>query len=185
MKTCRRCKIEQPLENFNKEKRVKNGLLANCKSCHNAYVRSNYKKQPKEKIRLIAKKKYYKYYDKIRAKALRYTRNNRDKIRISNNKRYHISTIMDSKYTHLSDLITRKIFNNQCFNCGSTSRLVIDHHYPLSKKFGLSLYNAVLLCQFCNGSKHNKLPIDFYPKEKFDKLEYILSILEYDDIGPF
>ena len=62
-------------------------------------------------------------------------------------------------------------FLNQCFNCKSTEKLSIDHHYPLSKGFPLSINNAVLLCRSCNSSKNNKLPESFYSPEQLTDLQ--------------
>jgi 5-methylcytosine-specific restriction endonuclease McrA len=61
-------------------------------------------------------------------------------------------------------------FDHKCFNCGTAERLEIDHHYPLSKGFGLSLENAVLLCRSCNAAKHTKLPEEFYSPDKLKLL---------------
>ena len=62
-------------------------------------------------------------------------------------------------------------FNNQCFNCKSTEKLSVDHHYPLSKGFSLSINNAVLLCKSCNSSKSIKLPEYFYSPEQLTDLQ--------------
>jgi hypothetical protein len=37
MKTCTKCKIEKPLNEFYKENRAKDGLKYHCKSCHKRY----------------------------------------------------------------------------------------------------------------------------------------------------
>jgi len=66
---------------------------------------------------------------------------------------------------------TFKLFGNSCFNCGSTSKLCLDHHYPLSKGYKLTKSNAVILCNICNSSKGAKLPEDFYTEEQLNELK--------------
>lgn len=58
MKTCTKCQIPQPLENFSKHKRSKDGLQPNCKSCVSIYKKQYFKDN---KERLAEKsKQYYK-----------------------------------------------------------------------------------------------------------------------------
>lgn len=59
-------------------------------------------------------------------------------------------------------------FNNQCFECGGSESLAIDHHMhdaPLSHS------NAVLLCIRCNSAKLNKHPHLFYNDNKLNALQ--------------
>jgi 5-methylcytosine-specific restriction endonuclease McrA len=65
-------------------------------------------------------------------------------------------------------------FNNRCYNCGTSSRLEIDHHKPLSSGYGLTLDNAVILCRACNASKKDKLPEEFYTEQQIATLATIL-----------
>lgn len=61
-------------------------------------------------------------------------------------------------------------FNNKCFNCGSTERLSIDHHHPLSGGHALNASNAVLLCVRCNSKKKDKHPSVFYDCSQIELL---------------
>ena len=82
---------------------------------------------------------------------------------------------LDSNYSANDELITRAVFEDKCFKCGSYHDLEIDHHYPASKGFGLSLSNAVLLCRTCNRTKHDDMPIDFYTPNELYRLTEILD----------
>jgi 5-methylcytosine-specific restriction endonuclease McrA len=75
--------------------------------------------------------------------------------------------------------ITHDCFSGQCFSCGSSNNLCIDHHRPLSKGFALKLSNAVLLCKHCNSEKHDKMPEDYYGANKCLYLDIMLLIIEY------
>jgi CRISPR/Cas system Type II protein with McrA/HNH and RuvC-like nuclease domain len=55
----------------------------------------------------------------------------------------------------------------KCFKCKDKKDLTIDHHYPLSQGFGLSISNAVPLCRKCNSKKGIKDPVDFYTEDEF------------------
>jgi 5-methylcytosine-specific restriction endonuclease McrA len=80
-------------------------------------------------------------------------------------------------YNKEDRLKTLNLFNNKCFNCDSTIKLEVDHHKPLSKGFGLSLTNAVLLCRSCNAKKYNKDPNQFYDNNQLRLLEENYGII--------
>ena len=82
---------------------------------------------------------------------------------------------LDIHYSINDEKITRQIFNNRCFKCQSYDYLQIDHHYPLSRGYALSCHNAVLLCKFCNSSKGNKNPENFYSSQELCVLELVLN----------
>jgi 5-methylcytosine-specific restriction endonuclease McrA len=93
-----------------------------------------------------------------------------------NRRRRALKRNIFQKYSHEDESFTRKLFNSQCFNCGSKKNLCIDHHKPLSKGNALTRKNAVLLCNSCNCSKQDKLPEEFYCKEKIEQVNKILGI---------
>lgn len=126
--------------------------------------------------------------------------------RSEKHKRSDRSRIKDIDFTKEDRKIIFTIFENRCFNCGSTKKLTIDHHYPLEKGYGLKnsdgTYNAVLLCAKCNMKKSNKLPEYFYndgqlkilkekyrlktnPKKNFDiyRLKDEKANIEFDYLG--
>ena len=74
-------------------------------------------------------------------------------------------------------------FNHECFNCGSTKSLCLDHHISLSKGGSLELGNTTILCNSCNAGKWNKDPEDFYNKEQLATLE-VLHKSQTDFIDP-
>lgn len=68
-----------------------------------------------------------------------------------------------------------KRFRHRCFNCESEKDLEFDHHLPLSKGYALKSKetgsNTVVLCRRCNREKGNKLPYEYYSRDKLRKLE--------------
>lgn len=101
--------------------------------------------------------------------------------RSNKHRRSDINKIRDREFTKEDKNVIFEKFNHKCFNCGSTKKLTIDHHFPLDKGFGLKnidgTYNAVLLCSSCNMKKSNKNPDKFYTKEQLHMLEKNFGII--------
>lgn len=78
-------------------------------------------------------------------------------IRFINRRRKEWKRELDIEWT---DEMEFEIYNffPVCVVCGGDYRLGVDHVKPLSKGFGLSPSNAVVLCQHCNSTKQNKMP---------------------------
>ena len=125
----------------------------------------------------IASQKYNKSVEgRLRNK--KYRENHPDVYRFHARKRHANKKLIMENYTPLDEKITKIIFGNNCFNCESVSDIEIDHHYPLSKGFALTLLNAVPLCRKCNSSKGNKTPKEFYSTEKLNRIEWLHAMLE-------
>jgi len=69
---------------------------------------------------------------------------------------------LDAAFTIEMEHQVYKRFQDKCFACNETDNLQIDHHYPLSSGYSLTLDNAVLLCRSCNASKGSRHPDKFY-----------------------
>jgi 5-methylcytosine-specific restriction endonuclease McrA len=93
--------------------------------------------------------------------------------------------IARERYTKECEVITTEAFGGKCFNCGGKNRLCIDHNYPLSRGYALTILNAVVLCKICNSKKHAKLPEEFYSIEKLNELSMVFCGIakKYPDIA--
>lgn len=87
MKTCTKCKIEKPFEQFNKASKEKDGLTSRCKACIKEYHQEHYKKN-KEKI--DARNKAWAENNRERRKEYekRYREENLDRIKEKSQKYY-------------------------------------------------------------------------------------------------
>lgn len=150
MKTCSKCLVTKNPSEFRHERRVKDGLSAQCRECQRAYNRV-YQKTPSGRQYVLARVKKYQQATHGHANCLKHWRRKSDK-------RYKL----DCLYTLQDEQITREIFKHQCFKCHAVDNLEIDHHNPASRGYGLSLNNAVLLCRSCNATKRDRLPQEFY-----------------------
>jgi len=77
MKTCTRCNIEQPLENFYRHKESKNGYVTVCKACYRLHG-IEYRKNNKEEIRKSKKEYSEKNKELISQKGKAYYANNKE-----------------------------------------------------------------------------------------------------------
>jgi 5-methylcytosine-specific restriction endonuclease McrA len=186
-------KIKQRSEDWRKENR--NEFLKNRKewlsrnrdrmNCYlNKYYQNNKEKNlqaskeryysNKESIKVVNKKWVDKNREKVREIKKRYAKTEQGRITslLGAHRRLNRKRLIDTDIISESEL--KFIFNkfrNQCFNCNSKNKLELDHHYPLSMGFALSINNAVLLCKSCNSSKNNKLPESFYSPEQLTDLQ--------------
>lgn len=119
-----------------------------------------------------------KRLEKNRLAAKRYMQSERGRLiyRQRDRRRRERKRGLDLQFTKQDALLVYFRFNRRCFNCGNTERLEIDHHMPLSKGFGLSIKNAVLLCKSCNTSKADKMPEEFYTQDKLVELTKLFQV---------
>jgi len=59
-KQCRKCKVIQPISNFGKDNKAKDGCQAYCKDCQRE-VYQKWKAQNKDRYRQLARNYYYKH----------------------------------------------------------------------------------------------------------------------------
>ena len=55
----------------------------------------------------------------------------------------------------------KKLYNSNCFYCGSNEKIQIDHAIPLARGGRHSIGNLVAACESCNKSKHAKTIMEF------------------------
>lgn len=83
MKTCTKCKVEQPFESFHKRHNRASGYVSKCKTCIKTYAASWFEKN-KEKILTTTKQAKRDWYcankTKERARAKKYQRDNKQTI---------------------------------------------------------------------------------------------------------
>lgn len=128
------------------------------------------------------KQKHYNYvkndpknYKTIR---LKYKQSNKGKLtqKILDNNRRELKLNINENYNRFDINYTFNLFDHKCFNCDTKDGLEIDHHKPLSKGFGLTRTNAVVLCRQCNAKKNNKDPQNFYTNQQLKLLKELLII---------
>ena len=79
-KTCRKCGVEKPHDEFSKSKNKKDGLRGNCKPCHREYAKK-YRQENRERVLETQKKWREKSREHSREYAKKYRQENRERIR--------------------------------------------------------------------------------------------------------
>ncbi len=138
-KICCKCRIEKPLSDFGIK--INGDIKPDCKICYKTKIDKWRKANP----------------ERIKLKSREYSR-----------KRRASKSGVKENYTEFDEQITVSIFGHNCFKCGSTDNIEIDHHLPLDMGNPLTVKNAVPLCTSCNRSKSTKDPTTFYTKDELD-----------------
>jgi 5-methylcytosine-specific restriction endonuclease McrA len=172
MKVCTTCKVKKSFYDFYKDKRKKDGLYPRCKSCHLKCTKKYYDNNT-EKIRSNYKKYYYNNQEAISKTNAKWRDNNRDRISrtsstwAKNNlekrrgywQKYRSLKVNNSFEISSSEI--KKLYNSDCFYCGASEDITLDHVIPLSRGGRHSIGNIVPACGKCNYSKNNKTVIEW------------------------
>ena len=181
-KICSKCGLKKPRAEFYKNCRQRDGLSYQCKFCDKASVRkyassergkaTRDRNRATEHYKDIERCSQEKRKDVKNIRNARYCKTPRGRLLTAQKarRRRELKRDLDLQLTATDISRLYQIFDSQCFHCGNEDYLQIDHHRPLSKGFGLSIQNAVLLCRSCNAAKHNKMPEDFYTSVQLEAL---------------
>lgn len=191
MKTCTKCQVEKPLDQFYKEPRGKDGLFARCKTCHLAAT-ANWQKNNRDKVNGIARRYYQNNRETIARKSVEYYEKNRSTLLSKKKERrqlkrdeiseyqkewYRRNPNKFSEYAHrrrvrlasgdvrrFTETDWRKLlhrFDNRCAYCGSDGELTKDHVVPISRGGRHAVGNIVPACWQCNMSKGTKFLVEW------------------------
>lgn len=157
MKICKRCGTELSVTLFSKNKKNFDGLEKWCKKC----VKEKYSNWRNKNLEYdLERKKIWRNnnleYDKKRK--AKWSSENLDKRRMS----YHKRNIkLKENIFYISEKEIKKLLNSNCFYCGSSDNIQIDHVIPISKGGRHSIGNIVPACRSCNASKCDKYLIEW------------------------
>ena len=152
-KTCSICKISQKNNNFYKISGSEK-FRSWCKSCHKDYNLKN-----KERKRVYDREYRQVNKEHIAKVSRKYHVSNREGARNSAHRRR--SNKMNNGYFKIYKKELLKIYNSPCFYCGSNEKIEADHIIPISRGGRHSIGNLISACKHCNGSKHNKLLVEW------------------------
>ena len=152
-KTCSICKVNQKINNFYKISGTER-FRSWCKSCYKDYNSKN-----KERKRVYDFEYRQVNKEHIAKVSRKYHVSHRERARDAAHRRRSIQMNNGSFKIYKKELL--KIYNSSCFYCGSLNKITIDHIVPISRGGTHSIGNLVAACSFCNGSKHNKLLVEW------------------------
>ena len=113
-----------------------------------------YREANPQKRKISVKNWQEKNVDKSREISRRWQLENKEKVRHYANLRR--SRKVTNGIYEITDKEIKKLYQSECFYCGSNERIQLDHVVPISKGGQHSIGNLVPACQKCNASKHNK-----------------------------
>jgi 5-methylcytosine-specific restriction endonuclease McrA len=131
-KICRACNSWKPPSEFYSQTAALDGLSCHCAAC-------------------------------TKAKAIDWFRKNPDRVRVGRIARRNRKYAADGSYTAADLGRIRKLQKDKCAVCRERldGRGDLDHIIPLARGGSNWPRNLQWLCEFCNGSKHARDPIDF------------------------
>lgn len=176
-KKCSVCKEIKSIKEFYPEKYSLDKLKSNCITCN---------LEGQKKYRLIhSKPRVLKDPEVIKENRRiikrRYKKSKKGKLANTiaiHRRKAHLKSVEAKNYTPTQILERFSKFDNKCVYCGSTSRISIDHFKPISKRGADKIENIVPACRFCNSSKNNKDPEEWFRTTKFYSEEKWNKILE-------
>ena len=187
MKRCSSCNNIKPVDSFYRLSDNADGIDGKCSECHElarkAYLesekgiasRQNWLDGNRENIKNTNKEYYVVNKDSVLSANIKWRDEHPEQAkeilnRSYNNRQERIAKLDSNSLTANEIYAIRCVFENKCIKCGSSNKICLDHHRPLSRGFSLTIDNAVLLCKKCNSSKGAKMPEDFYSKEELETI---------------
>ena len=142
-KHCSACKKLQFAEDFYSDNRATDGLRSQCKMCQNK-INASWQQRNKDK-----QAKY----------SAKYTANNLQKHAEKESRRR--ATLRQAKTYKITASELKKMLQGNCFYCGQTKKLTIEHIVPLVRGGNHSIGNLVGACQGCNSKKRHRFIMEW------------------------
>jgi hypothetical protein len=170
-KVCRKCKIEQPLDNFHKNKQNRDGLQTKCKKCAIEAARANYaanaeaRREDKRQYHKTHAEQDAKYFRKYREanqeKIKEYKRTHQDKLNTYTMKYYTLRRSATIPYGELNSLIISEAYELASLRTKLTGiKWNVDHVIPINNLYVCGLHvgiNLQVIPAKDNKVKRNKL----------------------------
>jgi 5-methylcytosine-specific restriction endonuclease McrA len=164
-KACSKCKQLKPTSEFGIHSTTSDGFYSQCLICHRQ-ARAIYRQKHADKIKIEQKLHYQKNAESKKAYALAWHKANPEKFakyqRISK-KRNKEAVAADTRRRNarrkqngvfaISKQELIKLSKQNCFYCGSSQRITIDHVVAIARGGTDSIGNLVPACKSCNSSK--------------------------------
>ena len=178
MKTCTKCNCEKSLDEFDRDKSMKDGRRPSCKACKKAYRQANkeqiaeyyqvnrkkiletqkaYQKANKDKFNSYQRAYSRANQERIAEKGKAWRRDNPDKCRASKHRRRAREACAVPQRWKKSDCP-----ETLCYWCGvdlSTVVVHLEHLMPISLGGEAKPYNEAPACKDCNIEKLDKHPL--------------------------
>lgn len=170
MKTCTKCKVEKPLEEYYNKKGTPDGKTTICKVCRKADQQARRDASPdhireinrksydnnRERRRQDKRENYQGNRERLKAVQREYHKNNPWVARQHSQKRRATKANANGSHSAQDQRERLAAHGHKCIYCGFTEDLHLDHIKPLSQGGSNWPSNLAPACGSCNLSKHAK-----------------------------
>jgi 5-methylcytosine-specific restriction endonuclease McrA len=170
LKYCYKCKTEKPINEFNKNRRSKDGHRSECRKCCSVMY-AKWRARNLEKARANSTKWNKANLQKETARKNRWAKANPEKKNAQTQRRRAMKRGNGGSYTAAEWQTLVEKYNYTCLRCGKQEpeiKLTIDHVLPLSKGGNNTIDNIQPLCKQCNSTKNAKF-IDYRKQYEKDR----------------
>ena len=177
-KTCSRCKQTLPTTDFGKHSKTKDGLYSQCQPCRRQ-ARAEYRIRQAEAIKLQQADNYRRNREKRIAYATANVYKNIERHKMYNAKskrKRHVQIAADSRRRRarlkangiffITKKETNRLLASNCFYCGSSERITIDHVIAIARGGTDGIGNLVPACKSCNSQKRDLTIMEWRKKRE-------------------
>ncbi len=188
LKICRDCLLPKSLDKFHKDAVAKDGLRGQCRSCVSIYRHADRTANPEKKRaydrrwRAASQGKSLNTYRKWCAANSERVRGYGSAWRVANREQAvaatrkwragHPEMVQMDRYRRRARekknevfVITseeiKRLLRRPCYLCNTSPSTTIDHIIPVVRNGRHSIGNILGACRKCNGSKHDKLLVEY------------------------
>lgn len=177
-KKCAKCGELKPLTDYHKRSSTASGLSSRCKVCLNEKTRVWVKNNPQMHIQQM-REYYKKNKDKVIQYIARWQRENYEKVKVIQHRRYARKLALPDTLTHTDLSNTLSTFNNSCA-LSSNIDIHLDHFVALSTGHVGTVYeNMTPLSVTLNTSKGNKNPFEWIKSREDIDIDRFNKVVAY------
>lgn len=157
MKTCSRCRVARPLDEFYKNKRMKDGHAAYCIFCDKIAKAEYYQRNREVTMERVAR------WQSENSNAVRLYKKEWKRRNPHSNRKYKLTRKMLESVEHFTEAEWTELLEahgGRCLACDATDNLTADHVIPLTLGGSNHITNIQPLCMVCNSKKGVKV-IDY------------------------
>ena len=180
MKKCNNCGLEKPISEFYKNKRSKDGLQSNCKSCVKAYYVANkderkaYREANKDEIKDYQKAWYEANKDERKAYKKAWYEDNKEKIKDYRKAWYEANK--EKRNAQIKAYRKKRMSTDPLYKFKCDTRILINNSFTRRGFKKGSRTEKILCCTFEYLLEYLKPPRDFFTNRSNYHIDHIIPL---------